>query len=366
MPSEQRSKIAFVVPYPHDWAPGQRFRYEQYLQEVGKIYDYRLLEFIDAKTNTILYREGLFFQKSFGFLKAFCKRFFDLFYISNCDAVFIFREASMIGPPVFEWIIAKILRKPIIFDYDDAIWLPNVSEANKFWRWLKNPGKTEKIVKWSAYVIAGNSFLANYAKRYNTSVLVIPTTIDTSYHVVKPKNRPNGVITIGWTGSETTIKHFKQSYEFLSALKRKYGNLIRVVLISNRPVTDAPFDVDFVEWNKKTEIEDLLKLDIGIMPLPEDEWARGKCGFKGLQYMSLEIPTVMSPVGVNNEIIKHGENGYLANTNEEWIKILSGLIEDEELRINLGKQARTTVEDYYSVRANTEKYLFVINKVIKK
>ncbi|HLU85364.1 MAG TPA: glycosyltransferase family 4 protein, partial [Vicingaceae bacterium] len=121
------------------------------------------------------------------------------------------------------------------------------------------------------------------------------------------------------------------------------------------------FKIKFVKWNQKTEIEDLSQIDIGIMPLPDDEWAKGKCGFKGLQYMALEIPTIMSPVGVNAEIIKDGENGFLANTDEEWITKIEWLIESEELRKKLGKAGRQTIIERYSIEANKDKYLALLS-----
>ena len=118
-----------------------------------------------------------------------------------------------------------------------------------------------------------------------------------------------------------------------------------------------PLGIQGQKWSSGTEVEDLQSINIGIMPLPDIEWTRGKCGLKGLQYMGLAIPTVMSPVGVNTEIITHGVNGFLASSKEEWINCLSKLIESAELRKKLGDAGRKTVEELYSVNANKEKYL---------
>jgi len=118
-------------------------------------------------------------------------------------------------------------------------------------------------------------------------------------------------------------------------------------------------------WNCDSEIEDLSEIDIGIMPLPDDEWAKGKCGFKGLQYMAMEIPTVMSAVGVNREIIEEGVNGFLASTEEEWIDKLSLLIESEELRRNIGMEGRKTVIEKYSVDSQKQRYLEYFNELLK-
>ena len=125
-------------------------------------------------------------------------------------------------------------------------------------------------------------------------------------------------------------------------------------MISNQPIISSKFKLKFVEWKQSSEIEDLSQIDIGIMPLPDNEWAKGKCGFKGLQYMALEIPTIMSPVGVNTEIIEDGKNGFLASNKNEWISKLSALIESKELREELGRNGRKTIEDNYSVNAHKD------------
>jgi len=147
----------------------------------------------------------------------------------------------------------------------------------------------------------------------------------------------------------------------LKNLKQKYN--FNFLIISNEK---PQFDIDFqyIEWSAEKEVDDLCNIDIGIMPLPNDEWAKGKCGLKGLQYMALEIPTVMSAVGVNTEIIQDGKNGLLARNNTEWIEKLSLLINNKDLRNKLGKEGRKTVETKYSVKANKEKYKKIIDSLL--
>jgi len=118
-----------------------------------------------------------------------------------------------------------------------------------------------------------------------------------------------------------------------------------------------------VDWAAATEVRDLSEFDIGVMPLPDDEWARGKCGLKGLQYMALEIPTVMSPVGVNTEIIEDGRNGFLAAREDEWVEKLANLIESAGLRRELGQAARRTVEERYSVHSQRDRYVALLGRL---
>ena len=212
--------------------------------------------------------------------------------------------------------------------------------------------RDRSIIAYSKTIIAGNTFLSNYAKQFNANVYVIPTTIDTNYHYPSKKTISD-TIKIGWTGSSTTNKHLELISDVLEHITQTYSN-VKIIMISNQPIISSKFKLKFVEWKQSSEIEDLSQIDIGIMPLPDNEWAKGKCGFKGLQYMALEIPTIMSPVGVNTEIIEDGKNGFLASNKNEWISKLSALIESKELREELGRNGRKTIEDNYSVNAHKD------------
>lgn len=357
-------KILFLTPYPLNSAPSQRFRFEQYLPFFeNENINYEVTAFLNEKTWRIFYKEGYTLQKIVGILKGILKRHLILFSLHQYDKLFIHREACLIGPAYFEWLYAKVFRKKIIFDFDDAIWIKDVSHVNKKLSWLKFPNKTEKIITYATTVIAGNNYLAAYAKQFNKNVCVIPTTIDTSYHYPHKTIKEEKKIRIGWTGTITTNNHLKLLFPVLAEIKKKYPQ-VELVMISNVPIKDEQLEIIYIKWDITKEIEDLSSFDIGIMPLPDDEWAKGKCGFKGLQYMALEIPTIMSPVGVNAEIIQDGENGFLATSETDWIEKLSRLIESEELREKIGRAGRNTVVDRYSIDANRERFLKILQKPI--
>lgn len=347
-------KVLFIVPYPRGKAPSQRFRFEQYISilEKGNIHC-RIESFWSLKYWNILYHKGKRLQKAVGLILGFVRRFLLLFSSFQFDFIFIHREAAPVGPPVFEFIMAKVFQKKIIYDFDDAIWLPNVSEVNKKIGGLKWHGKVKHICRWAHKVTCGNEYLCNYARNYNKNIELIPTTIDTNYH--KPFREKPTTVVIGWTGSQSTIDYLSPLIPILSQLEKKYQFEFRVISNKNPNLKTDSFR--FVPWSKETEIKELQQFTIGVMPLPDDEWAKGKCGFKGLQYMSLEIPTIMSPVGVNNQIIQQGKNGFLASTEQEWIKYLSSLLSSEELRQQIGKEGRKTVEEKYSVNALSAKYV---------
>lgn len=349
-------KVMFIVPYPHGTAPGQRFRYEQYLSALEKNgISYTIRSFLSPATWQILYKPGRFHLKIYGVLQGFLKRFLLLFSLKKYDYIFIFREASHIGPPIFEWIIAKVLKKKIIYDFDDAIWLPNYSEHNKLFHRLKMYGKVKSIMRWSHKISAGNNYLCEFARQFNSNVVLNPTTIDTENMHNRVKDQRTEKVVIGWTGTLTTAKYILEIVPVLQELEKKYDFEFQV--ISNEfPKIDLK-SFKFKKWKKETEIDDLLEFNIGIMPLVDDQWARGKCGFKALQYMALGIPAVVSPVGVNTKIVDDKINGFLCTTHDEWYHALAYLLENPDVRERMGKAARKKIEDHYSVKSNTPNFL---------
>lgn len=349
-------KIYFIVPYPHQEAPSQRFRFEQYFDFLeANDFEVEIYPFINKSTWKTLYGEGKVFKKAWGILMSFVRRFALLFKLHNADFIFIHREAAHIGPPIFEWIIAKVLRRKYVYDFDDAIWLPNYSESNAKFHRLKAYWKVRYCMKWASQITAGNAYLADYARQFNPNVQIVPTTIDTENHHNIMTDHQSQELTIGWTGTHTTMHYLDELVPVLKSLEQKYA--FTFLVISNQSNEYDLKSLKFVKWNKATEIEDLAKINIGVMPLKKDIWSEGKCGFKGLQYMALEIPTIMSPVGVNSTIVQNGINGFLVETEEEWYEVLEKLILDRSLRIQIGKAGKRRIEEAYSVLANQEKYL---------
>jgi glycosyltransferase involved in cell wall biosynthesis len=284
------------------------------------------------------------------------KRKMHLFYALSADYIFIHRELTPLGPPVFEWILTKIMRKKIIYDFDDAIWLENTSEGNRFISRLKMPQKVFKICRWSYKVSCCNEYLASNIRRYNSRVSIIPTTIDTRiWNPIKERYR-NQPVTLGWTGTHSTLPYLLSIRSAVEKILNKYPQLVFRIICNKRPDWDIP-NLEFLTWNKSTEIQDLAGIDIGLMPLPSNSWAKGKCGFKILQYFALGIPAVASPVGLNTNLIRHGDNGYLCSGKEEWIRNIDMLINSGELRDEIGNNGRKTLAKHYSLEANTTNFL---------
>ena len=349
-------KILFLVPYPLGESPSQRFRFEQYFNALLMVgHSYAVRSFLSPQGWSMIYSKGNAGKKILTIVAGFLRRLWTLFSVARYDMVFIHREATPVGPPVFEWMIAKVFRKKIIYDFDDAIWLTDNTSESALEKMIRWRSKVASICKWSFVVSCGNDYLCDYARRFNSNVVLNPTTIDTSYHKPIEKTYNNDVV-IGWTGSHSTLKYID---EVVPALQKISG--FTFVIISDSKIS-IPVPSRNVKWKKETEIEDLAQFDIGIMPLPNDEWSKGKCGFKALQYMAMEIPTVVSPVGVNTKIVTDGVDGFICNTTAEWITALEKLIKDPQLRKKLGAAGRKKVEQDYSVVSNTSNFLSLFDR----
>lgn len=352
-------RIIFLVPYPLFESPSQRFRFEQYLSILDdRNVSFKIHSFLSLKGWSVLYTKGNTISKIYHIAEGFVSRLKHLVSASasSVDFVFIHREVTPVGPPIFEWIIAKIFKKKIIYDFDDAIWLTDIENESRLGKFIRSRSKIAHICKLSHKISCGNQHLVDFAMQFNTNTILNPTTIDTSSHHIPQKNssKRNQLVMIGWTGSHSTLKYLKDIEVVLHYLYEP-GRIEFVIISNHRP--DLSFPFQFIKWSKSHEITDLGKIDIGLMPLPDNEWSRGKCGFKALQYMAMGIPCVASPVGVNSEIITHEYNGYLAEAHEDWTKYLTLLVNNSSLREKLGKKGRKTVENHYSISSNFLNFL---------
>jgi glycosyltransferase involved in cell wall biosynthesis len=203
--------------------------------------------------------------------------------------------------------------------------------------------------------VGGNDYLCSYAKACNPSVIKIPTCVDTvsRHNILKPLHE--GTLTIGWTGSHSTLHYLDEIVPVIDRLQKEFD--FTFLVISNKPPQLNLKDWEFIPWQEKTEIEDLLKMDIGVMPLKNDAWSEGKCGFKLIQYLALGIPAVASPVGVNSLILEQGLSGFLCVTQKEWLDGLKRLLSEGQLRKAMGHSGRKKIVEEYSLQSQKEDFL---------
>lgn len=361
IPEKNNMKILFLEPYPIE-GPSSRYRVEQYIPYFRNNGMQCIVRpFVSSRFYKILYRKGLYFQKALFFLQSAFKRLFDISLAARSDIIFIHLEAFPFGPPVFEWIFSKFGKK-IIYDFDDAIYLGITSPANKFLKYLKCPSKVKKNIALSAHVITCNQYLADYAKKYNKNVTVIHTCLD--MEKFSPRQRDGSdKVTIGWIGSHSTAYYLELLKNVFIAIGTMLKFKIKIIGAGDYDFRIPGVDIESLKWSLEDEVEQLRSFDIGVYPLPENQWVLGKAGFKTIQYMSVGVPCVVSNVGINKDIVEDGINGFLAKTEEEWVHKLSRLIDDSQLRQRVGDQGRRTAEQRFSLKANAPIYLDILNKI---
>jgi glycosyltransferase involved in cell wall biosynthesis len=361
-----RVRMLVVTPFPEEGA-GYRFRISQYLPALRQAgFDVSASPFFTREFFSIVYRPGNYLRKLAFLFAQMPKRLALLRARRSYDLIFIYREAFPVGPPLIELTLARPGGPAIVYDFDDAVFLGDTSEANRVIGFLKYPAKTRAIVAASTGVIAGNHYLANYALAFNDAVTVMPTCVDTDVFVPRPAPRAAGdPLVVGWIGSPTTVRYLLEYGGVLAELARRYPFVLRVAG-AGRPLEMPGVAIENVEWSLEREVALFNTCDVGIYPLADDLWTRGKCGFKAIQFMACGVPVVASAVGVNCEIVDDGVNGFLARTREDWVDKLARLCADADLRDRLGRAGRQRVDDRYSLRRNTPLMIAALDKALAR
>jgi len=344
-----RMKVLVLTPSLYNTSPGSRFRIEQWAPHLARDgFQFSFVPFEDEAMHRVIHQPGQYVRKSVLTLRALGRRLRVLPLAREHDVVFVYEEASRVGPPVIERLVNQ-LGRPIIYDFSDPIWLPYVSLHSPRVSYLKSPYKIASICRLSTVILAGNRFLADYARQHNPRVTIVPDTVDTERYRVKDANRrPSDDIVVGWSGSATTGRHLEMIAGALGKLSQRVR--FRLKILGNVPprLSDVPHD--FVQWRPENEVDELRSFDIGIMPLPDDPYTRYRTHLKIRQYMAVGIPSVASPVGIMPEIVDDGVNGFLAGSDEGWIEKLALLIAKPELREQMGLEARRKAETCFSTQ----------------
>lgn len=351
-------RILILCPYPPGTGPSQRFRFEQYIPLLeARGFTVEQQPFWDEETWGILYEPGHVPAKIRGLLRGFRRRLGSLVRARDYDYVFVHLEVAPIGPPLIELALIT-MRKRVIYDIDDAIFIARTSKENWLASRLRFRSKVGFLTKHAYKVITVNPFLCDWARRYHPGAIVVPTTIDPAYHCPIPgaRDRSRRPV-IGWTGSKSTIHYLDLVRPALTKLAA-IRDFDLLVIADADPGFPGLANYRFIPWRKDTEIEDLRRIDIGLMPLPDDLWVRGKVGFKAIQYAALEIPAVVSDVGSGREVVEDGVTGIVVPNDESaWLAALTELLDDVARRQKLGAAARAKILSHYSVPAQAETYV---------
>jgi glycosyltransferase involved in cell wall biosynthesis len=352
----KKKRILVICPYPENVAPSQRLKFEQYFtafRETG--YEVEVSPFISLSFWKIIYKPGNFLQKAYFTLSGYIRRLGDLFRLHHYDIVYIHLWVTPFGPPIMEWLFQKFSKK-IVFDIDDLVYLKNVeSKAHPIVNFIKGREKPLFLMKHADHVITCTPYLDQFVRQFNSQTTDISSTVDTLNYIPVNAYTNNAKLTIGWSGSLSTSKYFYLLENVLKRLAEKYS--FNILVIGDPDVRIQGLNIQAIAWTEKDEVTNLQKIDIGVYPLPDEEWVLGKSGLKAIQYMALGIPTVATAIGANYRVIENEVSGFLVKNEDEWVYRLEQLLIDAELRRKIGIAARKKVETDFSIKANVSNYL---------
>lgn len=351
-------KILFFTRYTRLGASSRLrfFQFFPYFNSKGIVVDTSPL-FNDQYLNELYGKKKI---SRWNIINSYFNRLVDLLKVYKYDLIVIEKELFPFFPALVE-VMFSFFKVKYIVDYDDAIFHNYDQHPNQFVRrFLGN--KIGTVMRCASLVVAGNAYLEEYAvKSGSKKVIIIPTVIDTYQYKVKEVQNPSEVI-IGWIGSPSTLKYVEMLKPVLNEIKSKYP--IKLHIIGGKAGVGLDEIEEVVEWSETGEVEMIRKFDIGIMPLKDQLWEYGKCGYKLIQYMGCGLPVVGSPIGVNNVIIKEGVNGYKPIDADEWMKALESLIVNQRLRVAMGKEGRFMVEESYSLEKASKTWISLISEVV--
>lgn len=365
----KRAQMLVLCPYPLGVAAGQRLKFEQYYSDWQAFgIDVEPSPFMDLELWRILYTPGHYPAKAWGVLKGYARRLRDLLLIRRYDLVYIHMWVTPFGSTLFERIVRR-LAKRVVFDLEDNVlastFSDKVDNPNPILRYLKGANKPHYLVRTADHVITSSPLLNDRCLEINEvrACTYITSSVDTDRFLPATPYSNEKPVTIGWTGTFST----RPMLDLLRGVFQRLAERVpfRLKVIGNFDYELPGVDLTVVRWSAEREVADLQELDIGVYPLPIDDWVIGKSGLKAIQYMAFALPVVATEAGTTPMLIRDRENGLLVRTDEEWLTALETLIKDPELRRRLGTAARESAVRNYSTKAVAAQYRRVLAYVME-
>lgn len=361
----RKKRILVLCPYPEDVAPSQRLKFEQYydhFREAG--FEITISPFISPSFWKIIYRKGHLFRKFMFTIAGYFRRIGDLFRIRKYDIVYVHLWVTPLGPPIFERMVSSLARK-MVFDIDDLVYLKNLkSKATPLISRLKGAEKPLYLMRKADHVITCTPYLDNFVRQLNPNTTDISSTVDTSaYKARTDYSLREGKLVLGWSGSLSTAKYLHLLDEMLRELRNHID--FKLLVLGDRDFNISGVEVEAHHWEKSLELPTISRFDIGLYPLPDEEWVYGKSSLKAIQYMAMGIPTIATAIGTNFRVIEDGQSGYLVKSRDEWVQRILQLAADTSLRRTIGMHAREKVVTQFSIEANKDAYINILNKLIQ-
>lgn len=356
-------RVLFLTKYPEEGA-SSRYRVYQYLPYLEKRgISCSVKPFMSQRMYQLVFKKGKTVRKFCSTALAVFRRIAVLIGVGKYDLIFLQRECFPFGPPFMERYL-KARGLPTIFDYDDALFIFKSSTHNSFMDFVKRPGKIYEIFSIVDCVVTGNDYLTEKAAEFCPDARTLLVGEDTEKYSPKPESSASHArdFVIGWLGSPSTEKYLRLIEEPLRRVCTIFPH-VRLKIVGGGSFEAKGIPVEHVRWELENEVSMLHSFDVGIMPLPMEEWSKGKSGGKARTYMSVGLPVVCTAIGFNLELITHGVNGFLVSEADEWVDVLSNLIEDPELRRRVGASARQHVVDNLSLAVIAPQLYEVIRSI---
>lgn len=354
----RKKKVLVLCPSPRGTAATQRLKYEQYIPGLEKSgYQFTISNFQSNRFWKIIYKPGHTLEKVFWVTMGYLRRTFDLLRAPFYDVIFVNLWVTPLGPPLFERLFC-LFRKKIIYDIDDMLFKTGSGHGKQsIIQKLKGTKKPIVLMKNATYVIVCTPKLEEIALSLNKykNVVDISSTFDTQRFVPANKEASGKPLVIGWTGTHSTLPFLDLIQPALSKLVQERSFTLKVIANKYYQMEGVP--TEYIDWNADTEVADLHTFDIGLYPIPANEWSLGKSSLKALTYMAIGIPFVATAYGTNYRIMEDGVQGFMALEQDEWVEKLKQLIDNFELRQEMGIMGRKRVVEQYSTEANLPKYL---------
>lgn len=353
-------KVLALASYPIE-AAATRYRLAQFVEPLSERgIDLSVRPFLDSHLFAALYRRKELPRVVFGVAVAALKRVSDTVAARSADVLLVQREAMLFGPPVFEWLTARLGKRPLVLDLDDATYVSYTSPTyGRAGSWLKWFSKTDDLIGWAQVVTCGNRSIAEYVESKGGRARIIPTVVDTERFRPRARTDKGVAPVLGWIGTHSTFPYLESIFPALQELARHHTFKLKIVGAGRAEVKLAGVEVENLEWSLEREIEDFQSFDIGLYPIDAalyaDKWAAGKSGFKAIQYMAVGIPYIATPVGASAEIGTEGVTHFSASTADDWRTHLHLLLTDRERRAAMGEAGRRHALQHYTVPQQADK-----------
>jgi glycosyltransferase involved in cell wall biosynthesis len=366
--SASGKRMLVLCPYPLDVAAGQRLKFEQYYDDWRR-HGWEVVPspFMDKALWDVAFESGKYGSKARGLIAGYARRFRDLLRIRRFDLVYCFMYVTPLGSSAFERLTRKLARR-LLFDVEDNV-IASVApdrrqHPNPVLRFLRGTGKYRYLICKADQVISSSPALNEICLELNErhASAYISSSVDADRFVPANRYSNDRRVTIGWTGTFSSRPFLDSLRPVLQQLAKSRD--FQLLVIGNFDYELPGVDLKVVRWSAEREIDDLQQIDIGVYPLPADDWVSGKSGLKAIQYMMMGLPCVATNVGTNPLIIRDGENGLLVRSDEEWLAALTRLIDNAALRKALGEQARRDAVARYSTKAIATQYREVLDRVM--